>query len=103
MRYADEALAVLRPGDHILADFTLARVLWYGQRVRDASRDPIIEIDSYISSGDSDGFMATLEAALEGGRVFLADDESDYYFLAALGERFELTPVGPLFEVLPGG
>ena len=103
MRYADEALTVLGPGDHILADFTLARVLWYRQRVRDASRDPIIEIDSYISNGDSDGFMATLEAALKGGRVFLADDESDYYFLAALGERFELTPVGPLFEVLPGG
>ena len=103
MRYADEALAVLGPGDHILADFTLARVLWYGQRVRDASREPIIEIDSYIGSGDSDGFMATLEAALEEGRVFLADDESDYYFLVALGERFELTPVGPLFEVLPGG
>ena len=102
MRYADEALAILGPGDRIFADFTLARVLWYGQRLRDASRDPIIEIDSYISSGDSEGFLAALDASLEGGRVFLADDEFDYYFLAALGERFELTPVGPLFEVLPG-
>jgi len=35
--------------------------------------------------------------------VFLADDQFDYYLLAALGERFEVTPVGPIFEVLPGG
>ena len=103
MRYADEALAVLGPGDHVFADFTLARVLWYGQHVRNASRDPIIEIDSYISNGDSAGFLAALDRSLEGGRVFLADDHSDYYFLAALAERFELTPVGPVFEVLPGG
>ena len=103
MRYADEAFAVLGPEDHIFADFTLARVLQYRQRVRDASPGEIIEIDFYIITDDSDGYVATLEAALEVGRVFLADDESDYYFLAALGERFELTPVGPLFEVLPGG
>ena len=103
MRYADEAFAILGPEDHIFADFTLARVLRYRQRVRDASPDAIIEIDSYIITGDSDGYIARLEAALEGGRVFLADNESDYYFLTALGERFEVTPVGPLFEVLPAG
>jgi len=69
MRYADEALAVLGPGDHVFADFTLARVLWYGQHVRNASRGPIIEIDSYISNSDSAGFLAALDRSLEGGRV----------------------------------
>lgn len=98
-RFAGEVYDVARPGDLVVADFTLYRVLSYLQRRGTGEGVELLEVDGYLLRNDPEGLARRIREGLEEGRVFLADQERGYYFMDYLDDRFRLGRVGILTEV----
>jgi hypothetical protein len=99
-RYATQALAAAAPDGLIAADFTVARVLEYAQRQGTAPGVDVEETDRFIFSGGGERFARWLQGQLDQGRrVYLGDDQPEYYFIARLRESFVLEPDGVLVRV----
>ena len=101
-RYADAALVAVDSSAVILADYSLWRPLVYLQRVEGRRPDVAIVFVQPLCQGDS--VVRCLEGWTERRPTYLATDEpAEYYCLDRIRTRFRLSPVPPVFRVIPDG
>jgi len=92
-RYGREALAAVKPGSIIIADFTTAAVLDYFCVVEKECPVKII----FSESIDIPPFIAD---NIKINNIYLADTEESYYDMKRLKEKYRFVPQGPVFRVL---
>ena len=99
-RFAERALDAAGPGGVILADYTLWRPLKFLQLVEGRRPDLVVQIVDPFLAGDALPDFVT--ATLRSRPVYVAAREpAGYYDIQKLEARFEIAPVGPIFELRP--
>ncbi len=97
-KYAIEAFNQLKPGDVLIADYTLLRPLLYYQKVKQCGQGvEIVFVEQLLKEGvDTYAGMR-----LASTRVFLATNTPPaYYQLDRILQRFTLAPRGPVHQIL---